>query len=148
MITLVPANAIHAPSIIATMRQHDKFEFDIAGGDPIEAILETLRKSAAAWSALVDQEVACMWGVKEESVITGAHLWLITTPLIEKHKHRFLVESQKVVRSCLISYKFLYGYVDAHYERSINWMKWLGFEIVSEADIGKMKLLRFEKRAE
>lgn len=145
MIYLVPATPEHVPELVASMRLHDKFEFEIAGGDPVKAIQITLDKSAAAWSALADRQIACMWGVKEVSLVTGAHLWLITTPLIEKHKHRFLAESKRVVDQCLVSYQFLYGYVDVQFELSIKWMKWLGFEMTSQHDLGKLTLLRFEQ---
>lgn len=148
MIFLVPASIEHACVLVPEMRIHDKFEFENAGVDPTEAVMESVRQSAAAWSALVDGKVACMWGVKEESLVTGGRLWLITTPIVEKHPYRFLVESKRIVDDLIVTYQFLYNYVDAQYETSVRWMQWLGFEVASLSDVGKMRLYRFEKRAD
>lgn len=147
MIELVPATPRHAEEIVKNLREHDKFEFDIARVDPVADMKKTLQKSKYSWAAIVDGEVGCMWGIKEETIATGAHIWLVTTSLIEKHPRRFLVESRKVVRAAVQSYYILYGYVDATYTISTKWMEWLGFVPVALVDIGQMKLIRYEMRA-
>lgn len=147
MMELIPAKPEHAEAIVKNLREHDKFEFNVANVNPVKDILKTLKKSPEAWTAVIDNEVCCMWGIKEESVITGAHMWLITTNLVEQYPYKFLVESKRVTRRAVRTYFMLYGYVDAEYTMSNKWMEWLGFVPNSLVDIGQMKLIRYEMRA-
>lgn len=147
MIYIVPAKSEHIEGLIANMREHDRFEYEVAGQPPSMAIRTTLEKSIDAWTGFVDQDVACMWGINEESLMTGAHIWLVTTPLVEKRPYKFLIESRRVVKKAINLYQYLYGYVDTQYEMSARWMEWLGFEPVSLHDLGKMRVYRYEMRA-
>lgn len=144
MIEIVQASAEHVPGMIAGMRDHDKGEFRVLGTDPAILIVDTLRRSARAWTALLDGSPACMWGVREESILGGAHIWLITTEAVDQFPLDFLRISMKSVREAAQEFKFLYGYVEHEYSVSHRWMKWLGFRPVSFADLGPIKLHRYE----
>lgn len=144
MIEIVPAVVQHIPDILAGMREHDKGEFVIAGTDPEAMIIQSLAKSARSWTALLDGKAVCMWGVREESMLGGAHIWLITTEAVDKFPLDFLRLSLKSVREALAEFKFLYGYVEHDYSLSHRWMKWLGFRPVGFADLGPIKLHRYE----
>lgn len=144
MIEIVEANASHVGDIILGMREHDLGEFNVVGTDPRKMILESLEKSARSWTALLDGTAVCMWGVREESVLGGGHIWLITTKAVDEFPLDFLRLSFKSVRETLSEFKFLYGYVEDNYALSHRWMKWLGFRPVSFSDLGPIKLHRYE----
>lgn len=144
---ICPALPKHAEQIVAAMREHEKMEFAVIQEDPIKLIKDSLERSDVAWSAFVDGQIVCMWGIKRESLITGGHIWLVTTPLVEKHARRFLRENRRVVREAVKTYYLLYGYVDAAYLKSCKWMEWLGFKPTTEANIGSLHLIRYEMRA-
>lgn len=144
MIEIVTASADHIEGMIETMRAHDQFEFDTLGTDPGHMIARTLEKSARSWTALLDGKPVCMWGVNEESLMGGGHLWLITTRAVDEYPLDFLRISFKTVREIAAEFKFLYSYVESDYSLSHRWMKWLGFRPVSFSDLGSIKLHRYE----
>lgn len=146
MIEIVEATEGHIEDIVEGMRAHDRGEFSVLGTDPRPMIARSLKKSAKSWVALLDDKAVCMWGVNEESLLGGGHLWLITTEAVDKFPLDFLRISFKTVKEVAHEFKFLYGYVENDYSLSHRWMKWLGFEPVSFTDLGKIKLHRYELR--
>lgn len=146
-IEVVDALPQHIPPLVARMRAHDREEFEMAGTPPVGSICATVARSQVAKVALVDGEEACVWGVKEDSLVSGGHLWLVTTPLIEEHPVRFLRCSRDIVDCAMNDHPLLWGLVDAKYRVSRRWMEWLGFEAVSTVAFREMTLIRYERRA-
>lgn len=144
MIQLVPLEQYMIDEICHNLREHDKKEFALF---EFQTIQESIDNSAEKWCALVDNKPACMWGIRQESLLTGASIWLISTPLIEQHPYRFLVESRRAIKSAVDTYFMLYGYVDADYAKSSRWLEWLGFDAVAVMKFDEITLLRYELRA-
>jgi hypothetical protein len=145
MISIVRADPIHVYWI--NLRTRDSESFIAFGQPPLPKIIEYI-KTTLAWTALVDGEVACIWGVQEETPVTGAKVWLVASEIIEKRATRFLIEARKFIKEALKSYKFLYCYVDASFEKSARWLEWMGFEIVSRTKIDNILVYRYELRAQ
>ena len=106
---------------------------EFAGVD--KTLDELLILSAFAWSGEVDGKIACVWGLIPPSVLSEqAYLWLLTTDLIEEHKFLFTRYSQRVVEMMLQVYPTIVGHIDQKEARAVQWLKWLGAEIIARED--------------
>lgn len=144
MIEIIEAKREHIPELVRALRDHERLEFNTFATDPQTMLTKTLQKSVRAWTALLNEKPVCMWGVTEESILGGGHLWLVTTDAVDEFPLDFLRISFKTVRELKNEFKFLYGYVEDSYNISHRWMKWLGFKPVSFSDLGMIKLHRYE----
>lgn len=132
MVSIIRADPIHAYWM--------KFREPISAASLIQFI-----KNDLSWSAIVDGEVACIWGVQITGM-TGARIWLVTSEIVEKKYILFLRESRKFVDAALRAYHNLHCYVDSRFDKSIQWLEWLGFEIADKMDFANMTLYRYELR--
>ena len=144
MIEIVRAEPEHGKAIANALREHERFEFNLLDLDPGKE-LENQIKGSEAYVALVDGQPACLWGFRDH-VLSGTHLWMVTTGLVEKYPKKFLRESRKVIRRALKSHPMIYGYVDAKFGVSCTWMEWLGFEPVNQVQFKDLVLIRYEVR--
>jgi len=101
--------------------------------DPNLTVALSIGSSGKAYTALLDGEIICIFGVATTSVIgrVGAP-WLIGSDLVAKVPRRFLVESKERVQKMKDGYSLLKNYVDVENSVSIKWLKWLGFTIDEE----------------
>lgn len=84
------------------------------------------RTSAAIWIGLVDNAVACVWGVALPTILSNrAYLWLWTTEVVKDHPFVFIRRAQIVVQELLEEYEFITGVVDANNPSSRNSIRWL-----------------------
>src|SRR6516162_9724145 len=85
---------------------------DIISRSPVAAVPNAeqlfrrwLRTSEEVWLGMLDDEVACVYGLAPPTAISNrAYLWLLTTDLVEKHKFLFIRHSQLVVEDALKRY--------------------------------------------
>jgi len=90
---------------------------------------DCLKMSTTLWVGLVDDALACLWGVIPPTLMSNdAYLWLYTTPLVEDHQFTFVRRSQIVIKELLEQYDRLVGYCLLSADRSIKWLSWLGAE--------------------
>jgi len=82
----------HILELAAGMRPDDELECRQAGyASALEAVRETVAASKEARTCTVDGRVLAIYGVIEESVVTGrGQLWLLTTTLVDTHKKTFV----------------------------------------------------------
>jgi hypothetical protein len=86
-----------------------------------------LKASLFSWTGLVDDEVACVWGLLAPTMLSdSAYLWLITSPVIEEHKFTFVRHSQMIVKAMLEDFPSIKGHVLANQPNSRRWLQWLG----------------------
>lgn len=144
MISIVAAKPEHAVNM--KLRSHDLLEYEIAKVAPQAAIERSIREANFAWTGLVDGSPACIWGVRQEGALCGANIWLVTTPLVDKYCKTFLRLNRQIIPSILDHYGYLFAYVDENYEKSIRWLKWLGFSPAEAVEISGMVVRKFELR--
>jgi|SRR5215469_1413324 len=90
---------------------------------------ECLYRSTAKWIGYVDGEVACMWGLVPQSLLSDqAYLWLITTDIAAEHKFLLVRYSQLFVERALQAYPVITGHCEAGNYAAKRWLKWLGAE--------------------
>lgn len=106
-----------------------------------EETLETLLiRSKVRHIGFVDGEVAAMWGLVPQSLLSNqAYLWLLTTELAEQHKFLLVRYSQMFVAQALEHYETLVGHCAAGNFSTKRWIRWLG----GEFGTGNGKLVPF-----
>jgi len=82
-----------------------------------------------AFSGLVGDRVACMWGLRL-TTLAGGHppIWLLTTPLIEQRRMEFLRVSRAFIKGAVAEFGPVVAMCDVRNEVSLGWLKWLGFK--------------------
>ncbi len=103
-----------------------------------------LLKSEMLYYGLVDEKVACAWGLVPPTIISdNAYIWLHHTDLVEKHKFLFIRYSQRAVGEMLDRYSEINGHAHGQNERGIRWLKWLGAKMIApEGDLIPFQIRR------
>ena len=83
--------------------------------------------SAFTWMGRADGVVACVWGLIAPSLLNdNAHLWLVTTDLVDEHKFVFVRHSQKAIANMLKIFPCITGHTDVTNESAVRWLRLLG----------------------
>lgn len=147
---VIPAQPEHISLMSGRWREADIRELQASSGStPEEAIAHGLEISMDAWTAFVDGDPICIFGVAPLSIVDchGAP-WMIGTVDLERHAMGFLRRSKKVVDQVIFRrWDRLTNFVDARNETAIQWLKWLGFDILPPETYGVAQLPfhRFER---
>lgn len=143
-VTIIEAKPEHAELVIPYMRGRAIQETARLGLDADKLLQRALSRADFAWMGLLDNRPVCMWGVEAQSVLgNDAYLWLVTTDEVEEHPFYFLRRSQIFIKQLSTHYSMIHGHVDSSFERSIKWLKWLGFKVSPGLSVST-----FEMRAE
>lgn len=123
------------------MRQADAVEVRASGGyEPVEAVLESWAGSAETWTARINGEVACVYGVAIHSggsdLLPVGVVWLLTTDTVDRNPITFFRASKKIVKDLSERYGTLMNYVDARYEQALEWAKRVGFTVYPAVPFG------------
>lgn len=147
-IEIVPARAAHVRTIARRMRKADRDEVKAASGkSPFEALAYSLRKSSAAWTAMVDGRPEVMFGVGDINILTGVGApWLLGTDAVEKHYVAFLRHSVSWRDQLLRRYPVLRNFVDDRNRVAIRWLRWLGFTLSDPVQMRGRAFRMFELR--
>ncbi|MCX7366708.1 MAG: hypothetical protein NTV97_33515 [Alphaproteobacteria bacterium] len=137
-----PAPLAHGAAI--ELRAGDAMEVAALGATKDEAFRTSLARSLWAETYLVDGVPAAMVGLGLSAFVGGHGVpWLLTSPLCERHKKRFLVESRRQVARMLAEVSPLMNVVHADYGRAVRWLAWLGFTLDAPIEINGAPFRRF-----
>lgn len=129
MMQIKPAEPKAIDQVIERMRIFDQTILEEVG-DPKVPMREAIRKSGSLWIGIIEDEAIVLCGLYTPSLLDGnAYIWLVTTPEVEKHQFTFVRQTQIFIKRISQDYRVIHGLVDIRYERSIKWLKWLGFEM-------------------
>lgn len=120
-----------------TMRAMDAAEITSWGLCVRHTLHFLWRDSPVRRAALVDGEVAAVWGVQSALLGDDGQPWLFTAPAIEKAKLAFLRETRREINDLLGQYRRLRCYVLASYSESVRFFEAMGFAIGSPEPVGK-----------
>lgn len=135
MIQVCPVESKHIKKIVSKMRLEEGIER--VGLDKEKIVENAIKEASYVFTAMIDGEPACMWGIYQQTMLSDtAYMWLITTPLVEKHQFFFARRSQIYLQGLKEHFKIIQGHVDARFIRSIRWLKWLGFTVYPMFDDG------------
>ena len=100
--------------------------FDWNGSDE-ENVRQCVFFSPFLWRGLVDDKVACMWGLVPPTMLSNtAYLWLITTKHADEHQFLLVRYSQRMIEVMLKEFPTICGHTAVGNTRAIRWLKWLG----------------------
>jgi hypothetical protein len=125
--------------LIDHVRPEDIEEVDAFDGSTIRESLEAtpdLLENSEVWE--VDGKVVCMFGVTpiDEFEQKVGMIWMLATPDFDKYSRMFAVRCQKVVEKMVSGYEFIYNYVHSKNEKSVAWLRWLGFKTYDPEPLG------------
>lgn len=139
---IVPTIFRHMQALAETMREKDRAECLIAGAKPQKAIWRAWRNSIFTRTALIDGEVAAIWGLCISGQ-PGISLlsakggpWLLTAPPIEKLPLAFLKEAKRQLNEMLNLRPELEMHVAANYAEALRFVRLLGFECEAPHEYG------------
>jgi hypothetical protein len=95
----------------------------------LETMLKFINGSACTFVGYSDDLVACVYGLITPTLLSDrAHMWLLTTDVVNDHKFVFIRHSQVVIEAVLERYSQIVGETSVKDEKALRWMKWLGAE--------------------
>lgn len=125
-----------------TVRDFNKVDLkDVLRRSPVgdvpqaeKTMRECMLRSIEVRCGMLDDKVACMWGLIPPTLMSDrAYLWLLTTDIVAEHKFLFVRYSQRYVEQMLEIYPCLYGEVLVTNLPARKWLKWLGAEFGAES---------------
>lgn len=128
---ITPARAWHAERLLSAVREADRAELWTGWRQqPREALAHGLQHSSHAWTALVNFEPVCMYGVVPQSLLGGAGvIWLIGAESLPQVQLGFLRRCRPQLQRMRSVYAHLYNHVAADNVFAVRWLKWMGFTV-------------------
>lgn len=94
-----------------------------------DILRDCMYRSIQVRVGLVDNTVACVWGLIPPTILSdSAWLWLITTDIVAEHKFLFVRHSQRYIEEALKEYPTILGDCLIDNVPARRWLKWLGAE--------------------
>jgi hypothetical protein len=120
--------------IAANIREADRQEmYDYLLLSPTEALEKSYAISTLCWTGLIDGVPVCMFGASRASYLSDTGLvWMIGTKALDDHAMTFLRRCKHMVEVMRTVFPRLENYVAEYNEKSIAWLKWLGFKFDEE----------------
>ncbi|MFG1419929.1 hypothetical protein V5F38_19115 [Xanthobacter sp. V0B-10] len=138
MAHFIPATEEHVDLLLKNLRPADRAELEALLGDEKlwkPAILAMLgpyhHLPQEAFAMYADSgEFAGMCGVFRYNTPDAfkPQVWMLGTPVLEKHQTEFLRAGRKWVREMADRHGHISNHVDARNTKAIQWLRWLGFK--------------------
>lgn len=144
------AKPSHVSDIAARLRQADAAEaFAASRRSPAKAVDFALCHSTAAWTALINDKPAAMFGMADvDSAASIGAPWMFGTDAVERNFCPLLRQSISFREQLVGSYDALVGIVHSRNALSIRWLEWLGLTFKSPIMVGGYAFRVFELRAD
>ena len=138
-------------AIAPRLREADRLEVEACTTlDMHEALSTASRSSAAVWTIDIDGEPAGIFGAVPFSLLGGVGCpWLLGTDALERAPSTLTRQGRRYIRRMLAMFPELSNFVDVRNEKSIRWLRALGFHIeIKPTPYGLygMPFYRFELR--
>ena len=146
---LVETSGLHLRYIAAFLREEERLECMASWGEePLAALVRSWLFSLETHTCLGTHATPlCVFGINEVPSDDGWwEFWMLGATDILKHKIAFLRTCREYMPVLLRKYGRLRAYIDARYELSLKWARWLGCEILAPAPFGKNGALFCEVR--
>ena len=133
---IIPCRLAHLREIQKTMRAQDRREFAIAGMNPRHRLHELYRMTAEPKTALIDGEVAAVWGDAASLLAPEGLMWLVTAPPIEKMPLAFFREARRELGRLLEYRQRLRSCIAGPYKEAARFFALLKFQVSEPELIG------------
>lgn len=121
-------------AILQNLRPQEQKTIEKLRIDPISTLEKALGNQFPSFTLFIDGQPAAIFGGHSETLIGECRLWMLTTPLIEDHQIPLLRASRQYVKWMFTNYGPVVGMVDAEFEKSRNWLRWIGFKEVQDGE--------------
>ena len=113
------------------LRKADSVEARRAGAtSDADAVADSFHLSTDRYAVLVDDECIAMFGVHPISLLAPVGMvWMLTSPEVETYWLRFSRMSKIIAEKLFRRWEYLFNWVDAEHQESIDWLKWVGFDV-------------------
>lgn len=122
------------------LRPEDEAEITGLGLSPRAALRASYRHAILRKTALVDGEIAAMWGLGGVMLSDAGTPWLMTTILVERVPITFLKVGKAELAQMFEHRRFLSNYVLASYKRACRFLEVLGFVLDPPIPLGPRSL--------
>lgn len=114
-----------------TLRDDDRAEIEDAGLPVKHFLFRLYVDSLYRRAALVDGEIAAIWGDCAPLLSTEGHVWLLTAPPIERIPLTFFREARREIGELLRLRSLLRADTGAGYHKAHRFFALLGFQVLS-----------------
>lgn len=128
-VTMVEAELRHIRMLVPVLRAEDRAEIYAMGTVPRHLLHRLVRSSPIRRTVFVDGDIAAMWGCGGSLLGIVGEIWLFTAAPVERVPLAFLKAARRGIDECMRTRRELASDVSADYERSIRFMRMLGFEV-------------------
>lgn len=136
-IEIVPTTSAHIRALNANLREEDKHEIEIYGFPTNKALWRSFKGSILRRTALIDGEVAAVWGCGGVPMSGQGQPWLMTSNAVDKVSPlRFVRIYQNEVYRMLAVFPRLVNWVDMSYDKAIRLLEIIGFKIGEPEPLG------------
>lgn len=147
-IKIVPCKLSHMRAVANNMRPGDAAEVSVTGMPCRHLLVALWKNSAVRRAALIDDEVAAVWGCSSHLLVSEGEPWLLTTPVVERAPVRFLKQGRQEVAEMLRDHQSLVSSVASDYTKAIKFLGKLGFSMGAEQLVGSSAMAFREIRME
>lgn len=134
---VVPAHISHVYVLAANLRTGDAAEIEAVGLAAKPTIRTSFRHAVLCRTALIDNEVAAMWGLGGTLLSGVGAPWLLTTPVVERVSPlTFVRVGAREMAAMLRVRRRLENQVHASYARAIGVLRLWGFTLDEPKPLG------------
>ena len=142
--SIAKATSEHANILQHNLRDSDVRECIIHGASPFRALMSGVREKGENYTCIIDGQPICMFGVNPIMEMMIGRIWLLGSYEIEKRGRKFIRWSQSVVNYYQEQYYQLENVVPADHKDTIDWLQFLGFELMTPPiKLNSFKVFRF-----
>ena len=141
-IKISPSTSDHACYVAANIRKADEKElWDSMLMKPKEALQKSLETSDFISTGYINNEIVGIFGLVRVSLISNkGRPWMISTTALDNKKYwkDFQKIGKVVIVAMLQLFPYLENYVEASNDRSVKWLKVLGFQFDEPQRMGPL----------
>jgi hypothetical protein len=135
---IVPTEPAHVRELGSNLRAADRSEVVSAGMTGQRALWRSYRAAYYSATALVDGEVAAIWGAGGSPLGKIGRPWLLTSPAVEKARYAILRVGRAETAKMLNIYPEMRGFVDSRYKGALRLLEGLGFDLSEPMPFGPL----------
>lgn len=126
---LRPAEITDVYTLARNLRDGDRLEVTSLGLSPMVALRKSFQHAIIRRTAIVDDQIAAMWGMGGTMLSNVGYPWMLTAPAVERVPVGFFREARSGVLEMLRLRNRLEGHVAAQYTCACRFLTALGFEL-------------------
>lgn len=128
-ITIRESTAGDARYVGERLRESDRLEAEALGLRGVDAVMQSFYGSDECYTGLFDGEPMMLFGASGSLFRDEAAIWALGTEVCDRVPMAMVRGGRGIVRDFLTRYPVLTNWCDARYEKSLRWLKMIGFTI-------------------